>query len=246
VRTLAWDGCRNVRDLGGLPTEDGGVTRFGAVVRADNLRRLTPAGWRALLDYGVRSAVDLRRPDELAFDPPEPCPIGVVNVSLIGREPAVVEAQNAIISAAADPDEGIRAVYLDMLETFSGNFAGVVAAVARAPSGGVVIHCLVGRDRTGLVAALLLRVAGVGRAAVAGDWSLSGRNLAAELEEWVSAPPDQAEREKRLRWVHGSSPAAMESVLDELEGRYGSAREYLRAAGADEADLELVRGRLRG
>src|SRR5207237_3157705 len=59
-RELAWEGCLNVRDLGGLPTEDGGQMRYGQVVRADSVRQLTDAGWKAVADYGVRTVVDLR------------------------------------------------------------------------------------------------------------------------------------------------------------------------------------------
>jgi protein-tyrosine phosphatase len=65
-RVLVWDGCVNVRDLGGLPLEGGGETRSGVVVRADSIRGLTERGWQELLDYGVRSAIDLRAADELA------------------------------------------------------------------------------------------------------------------------------------------------------------------------------------
>ncbi len=235
MRTLAWDGCRNVRDLGGLPIEDGGETRFGAVVRADNLRRLSAAGWEALLDYGVRTAIDLRRPDELAVDPPGPRPIEVVNVDLCPLD--VIHA---------DPGLDLRGAYLEILETFHGNFALAIGAVARAPAGGVVVHCLVGRDRTGLVAALLLRLVGVEIAAVAADWGESEANLVAELEAWVAAAPDLLERDRRRAWANGDLPAAMEDVLAELDGRYGSASEYLRAGGAEEAELELARARLRG
>ena len=82
-----------------------------------------------------------------------------------------------------------------MLETFHANFARAIGAVAQAPEGGVVVHCLVGRDRTGLVAALLLRVAGVEASAVAADWAESEANLAAELRAWVAA----AERASRAK-----------------------------------------------
>jgi hypothetical protein len=67
-RVLAWDGCINVRDLGGLPTEDGRETRFGIVVRADAIRGLTDKGLKALADYGFRLAIDLRADDEVAQD----------------------------------------------------------------------------------------------------------------------------------------------------------------------------------
>ncbi|MEX0673173.1 MAG: tyrosine-protein phosphatase, partial [Gaiellaceae bacterium] len=69
TRELVWDGCVNVRDLGGLPTGDGRTTLFERVVRADSVRQLTEAGWQALAEYGVRRIVDLRWHDELAQDP---------------------------------------------------------------------------------------------------------------------------------------------------------------------------------
>src|SRR5262249_24471543 len=74
-RELAWDGCLNVRDLGGHPTDDGGETRYGAVVRADSVRQLSDAGWAALVEYGVDTIVDLRMDQELAADPPADLPV---------------------------------------------------------------------------------------------------------------------------------------------------------------------------
>ena len=71
-RSLAWDGCFNVRELGGLQTASGGRTRRGVVVRADNVRRLTGAGWQAALDHGVRRVVDLRFESEVPGEPDAP------------------------------------------------------------------------------------------------------------------------------------------------------------------------------
>src|SRR5436190_18952958 len=68
ARRLRWDACYNTRDLGGYVTADGGYTRWGAFVRADNLSRLTPAGQSALIEYGVRTVIELRRADELTID----------------------------------------------------------------------------------------------------------------------------------------------------------------------------------
>ena|SRR6266542_4116145 len=69
ARVLNWDACLNARDLGGYPTGDGGQTRWGVCVRADTLSRLTSVGRTALLDYGVRTIIDVRRADELQVDP---------------------------------------------------------------------------------------------------------------------------------------------------------------------------------
>src|SRR3954453_22259393 len=87
ARHLDWDGCRNVRDLGGLPTADGRVTRVGALVRADALDRLTTAGWAALWGHGVRTVVDLRNADELRPDgAPRHADLATLHVPLDGVE----------------------------------------------------------------------------------------------------------------------------------------------------------------
>jgi len=85
TRALAWEGCLNVRDLGGVPLSGGGVTRFGALLRADNVGRLTHAGWRSLAGHGVVRIVDLRWAEERAEDPPRELEVDSVHVSLLGR-----------------------------------------------------------------------------------------------------------------------------------------------------------------
>jgi protein-tyrosine phosphatase len=244
-RVLDWDGCLNVRDLGGHPTEDGGVTRFGRVVRADSIRQLTDSGWKAALDHGIRTAVDLRFRQELDDDPPGELPIDVVHLSLLG-EPDEERWRELDRRAAEldDPAEATRFVYLEMLEHHGPQFAAAFAAIAEAKPGGVLVHCAGGKDRTGLVSAILLRLAGVAPAAVAADYALSERYLAPRHEQWLAEAADDTERE-RLRRLTVTPVAAMLGVLDELERRYGSAAAYLRAAGASDATLARVRVRLR-
>src|SRR5262245_29445429 len=89
LRELVWDGCLNVRDLGGHRTVDGSETRYGSVVRADSVRQLTDEGWTAAVDYGVRTVVDLREGGELEADPPGDVPVEVVHVPFLERDPAV-------------------------------------------------------------------------------------------------------------------------------------------------------------
>ena len=81
-RNLAWDGLLNARDLGGHPTGDGGETRWGQVVRADSVRQLSDEGWQAVVDYGIRTVVDLRSDEELAADPPAELPVGAVTAAI--------------------------------------------------------------------------------------------------------------------------------------------------------------------
>ena len=236
MRDLAWDGCLNVRDLGGHPTEDGRETRFGAVVRADSVRRLSDVGWGALVEHGITRIVDLRMQQELDVDPPAELPVEVVHLSVLGElDP---EAEAAIDALATTRD-----VYLEFLERYRPNFARAVAAVGDAPPGGVLIHCHSGKDRTGLLVALLLRLAGVRAAEIADDYALSEQRLAPVLERWIAEAGDETERERRRR-ISETPREAMLEVLEELERRYGSVRGYLLAGGASEEEIDRAAARL--
>ena len=160
-RDLAWDGLLNARDLGGHATEDGGETRWGQVVRADSVRQLSDDGWKAVVDYGIRTVVDLRSEEELAADPPAELPVDAVHVPFFDQDPKVFEEVEEASVRATSHAEATREVYLIFLEHFRRNVAAAIRAVAQAPAGGVVVHCHGGKDRTGLVTAFLLRVAGV-------------------------------------------------------------------------------------
>jgi protein-tyrosine phosphatase len=244
-RRLEWEGCLNVRDLGGHPTEDGGETRIGAVVRADSVRRLTEEGWRSLVDYGIRRIVDLRLASELDEDTPGELPVEVVHVPFFEDVPLdrQVEIAERWLSAPDDVS-ATRDGYLEMLETYRANVAVAISAVAQAPEGGVLIHCMGGKDRTGLVAALLLRLAGVPIADIAADYGLSAENIKPLWQQWVEDAGDDSERELRRR-LSASPVDAMQQVLETLEREHGSVRSYLLAAGVVENDLDYARARLR-
>lgn len=243
-RDLHWDGCLNVRDLGGHRTADGAETRFGSVVRADSIRQLTEDGWAAAVDYGVRSVVDLRAGEELEADAPGDLPVSVTHVSFFESDPAVFEEVEAAASAAPDYQAATREVYLIFLERFRENLARAIRAVARAPEGAVVVHCVGGKDRTGLVTAFLLRLAGVDTAQIADDYELSEQRLKPRHDRWLAEAGTEEERE-RLRRIAATPAGAIVGVLDEIERRYGSVEAYLRSAGLTDEDLRLARKRLR-
>ena len=122
-RSLVWDGCFNVRDLGGLETASGGRTRRGMVVRADNVRRLTAAGWQAAFDHGVRRVVDLRFENEVPGEPDAHGDFEVVVVPLRrGHNP---EAARAFEQALLDAD--------DLAPVFA---AGYIRTLEDAPQSG--------------------------------------------------------------------------------------------------------------
>ena len=226
-RVLAWDGCINVRELGGLPLEGGGSTAFGVAVRADSIRSLTDGGWRALADYGVRVAVDLRGDDELALDPPGDVPIEVVREPVPGDTVPIVREWPSMLEA-----------YRGLLEEFAPRFAATVTRVARSEEP-VVIHCQGGRDRTGLAVALMLRLAGVPLDVIAADHALSDENWAPHHAQWISEAPDEGEQERRRR-ITRPAGETMARVVESIDPRA-----YLLAGGADERDLDTLVVRLR-
>jgi protein tyrosine/serine phosphatase len=247
-RELSWDGCLNVRDLGGHPTIDGHETRYGRIVRADSIRQLTDAGWRALVDYGIRTVVDLRGHHELRDDPPRELPVDVVHAPFMEtNEEEWREIEREIdASRAAAPDfpTSTRDVYLIFLEHFRANAAGSLRAVARAPEGGLVIHCVGGKDRTGLLCAFVLHLAGVAIEDIAADYALSEERLRPRHEMWLAEAESEAEREW-IRRVSRTPAEAMAGVFSDLERRCGGVRAFLRGGGATDEDLELAAARLR-
>jgi protein-tyrosine phosphatase len=231
-RHLDWDGCLNVRDLGGLPTGDGRVTRRGAVVRADSLDRLTPGGWAALYAHGVRTVVDLREADERADGIDRPGGITVVTVPLDDND------DNDFWYRCIDDDiDGTPLYYRPFLERKADRCVAAVRAVARAAPGGVVVHCGIGRDRTGLVSLLLLTLAGVTAEAVAADYALSGERL---QRYFADGRPDRGDPVAERLAERGTT---IEHVLDELLRGF-DAEARLTEAGLGADDLASVRARL--
>lgn len=227
-RVLRWDGCVNVRDLGGLPLEDGGETAFGVCVRSDTIRVLTPAGWQALAEYGVLVAVDLRADFEVAADPPGDVPIEVRHLAVNGDELEAVREWRTMHEA-----------YRALLARFGREFAAAITTVARADEP-VVVHCHGGRDRTGLTCGMMLRLAGVPLDAIAADHALSDVNLAPLTAQWIDAPGEDWEVERRRR-VTSAAGETMAEILTELD-----VREYLLDAGAEQAALDRLVARIRG
>ena len=246
MRTLSWAGCHNVRDLGGLPLAAGGETRFGVVVRADSLRQLSDAGWRQALDYGVRRVVDLRFSEERASDSSVEAPVEVVHVSLFGEHDPVAEREwgtrGRSTPVAADM---FAASYTYTVDQQIPNVVAAVEAIAGVEDGCVAVHCFGGKDRTGIVSALLLSVAGVDDETVGRDYALSDPGVMRLLDTWIAAAEDDAELAFRGR-VATSPAEAMTRTLAHVRTRWGGAQEYLVVHGVDADSLERLRLRLVG
>jgi protein-tyrosine phosphatase len=238
MRYLEWEACYNIRDIGGYARKDG-----GAIIRADNLYRLTPAGRAALLAYGVRTLIDLRFAEELAKIPSpfadgaaERNGLRYLNIPLLGDRSEAVEA---LFRDAPS----VQARYCLALDYAGASFARVITAVADAPTGGVLVHCHAGRDRTGTVVALLLALVGVPPEIIVEDYALSDRYLQPLNEEFMQSMPGPREREKFAYELMITRPT-MRGFLSYLDDKYGGAEAYLRTQGVSEERLERIRKRL--
>lgn len=222
---LDWDGCLNVRDLGGLPLEGGGAIRERALVRSDSLSLLTPAGVEAARAYQLARIVDLRKPQEVERRPHP-----------FQHEPVYA---NRPVQEHGDPTEGAWAeLYISLLEMRPGRFARAMATVADAPDGPVLVHCAVGKDRTGLIVAMSLLLAGADREAVIGDYLLTNERLAsvyADPAHFAAEPP--ARRTPPTR-------DAIERTLEHLDREHGGIMGYLTKGGFTEAQRDRLVERL--
>ena len=230
-RVLRWDGCVNVRDLGGLPLADGGETAYRVVVRADSLPGLTDAGRRALVDYGVTLVVNLRpqREEEALV---APLPVPVVRAPMEPRGlPAAWEWPS------------MREAYLELADQYRGELARALTALGDAAPP-TAIHCAGGRDRTGIACGMALWLAGVEPDVIAADHALSDESWAPFNDKWLAEAPTERERERRRR-ISKPAGRTLAEVLEEIEDGDGI-REYLLGAGAAERALDRLVARLRG
>ena len=235
-RHLDWDGCFNVRDLGGLPTLGGAHTRRGAAVRADSLNKLTDRGWAGLVEHGVRTVIDLRNDFEREAEPDlatRPEAVTTLQLPLDGFEDR--EFWDAV---ARGPQFGTPIYYAAHLRRMPQRSAAVLQAIAAAEPGGVAFHCVGGRDRSGQVAILLLHLAGVPTDEIIADYELSDPNL---TPLWrARGEPDQAAVNAAFLAERGTSAALLISeLLDQLD-----VNQALRQGGLTDADLGALHARL--
>jgi protein tyrosine/serine phosphatase len=234
TRHLDWEGCWNVRDLGGLPTVSGATTRFRAVVRSDDPRKLTAAGWASLQAHGIRTIVCLQTIGAERNEPdraPRPRDLKTLSVAVEDFSDTQIMDRYAGSEIWSTP-----LYYRDALGRWPDRSAAAIRAIATARPGGVLVHCGVGRDRTGLVVLLLLALSGVPRDEIIADYELSYERMRAE--------GNVEEVETIHECLAGEHTTARESLLATLESIDVEA--CMRGGGLSEGHLEAARARLMG
>jgi protein-tyrosine phosphatase len=237
-RRLDWPDCRNTRDLGGLP-RPGGLTRSGVLVRSDSLRSLNAAGQEAMVTYGVTTVIDLRSESEVAASPspfatPEPA---AALAPAYTHMPLIDDATMLKLAEASNMFDR----YLMMLEHRSAAFSGIFSTLANT-EGTVVFHCFAGKDRTGMVAAMSLALAGVDVDSIAADYAETDSQMAKRYEEWLAAASPEQLQDMRddLR----CPPERIVGVLEHIDKRWGGVEGYLEAAGMPATDISNLRSKL--
>ncbi len=256
---MSWidlEGAANVRDVGGLPTIDGRVTRSGVLVRADNLQDLTPADVARLTgELGVRTVLDLRTTGELHLEGPGPLratDLAHHHVPLIPEwegEPDSSEVERAVPhrpDRAGRTPTDMTGYYVGYLEDAPQNLARALRVLADPSTGPALVHCAAGKDRTGVVVAIALSLAGVTRDAVVADYVRSAERIEAVLARLQASPtygPGLAGLSADdLRPRAGS----MERFLDHVDSAYGGPHGLAMALGVGEETVARLGARLVG
>ena len=259
-RWIVLQGAANVRDLGGLPTADGGTTVSGRILRADNLQGLTEHDIALLVsDLKLRHVVDLRSETEVRLEGPGPLTllpeVGHHHHSLFAEGGRFTDVEADTIDDRVLPWQGEQAEE-DLAELrVTGYYYGylrarpdsVVAAlrVLARDDGLAVVHCAAGKDRTGVVSALALAVAGVTREAIVEDYAVTGQRLEGILARLRASHTYRDDLDSKPVDSHLPRPEYMAQFLSTLDDRFGGPLGWLHGQGWTEADTEALRGRLR-
>jgi len=230
------EGAFNVRELGGYPVS-GGATSFHKFLRADDLGRLTERDIQTLLDYGVIAVIDLRSGAELR-NLPNPFAtletVEYVNLPLMSDAAAAPDLTRVMADV---PEDYLKQAYIEMLVNSQMVIAEIFRFIARHPDGCVLFHCAAGKDRTGVIAALLLGLAGVARADILANYSLTHTYLRENR-----AMMDVSEQFPRALMY--SLIEYMEPALDLIEKQYDGFAHYLSAIGVSEDEMQVIKRKL--
>jgi protein-tyrosine phosphatase len=242
-RHVAFDALFNVRDLGGYRTAGGRTTRWQTLYRADGMNRVGGSDLARLAALGLRTVVDLRTHGELAERgrfPVDAMPVAYHHLPVI-RE----TWENWDVARDVDPVEFLAQRYQEMLDEGAPALAAALEVLADPAAYPAVFHCAAGKDRTGVLAAVILGVLGVDDDTVATDYGLS-RAAMDTLVEWLRANVPEAldAMTDQPAAFLDAPPRAMHEVLALVRAEHGSMVGYVASIGVAPATVEALRGNL--
>lgn len=223
------DGVTNVRDVGGMPAA-GGRIRSGVLLRSGQLSGVTTTGAEALRSR-VSHIVDLRDGEEVAAEPTE----------IAGPDTTHLPLFLGSVRSFFETDTSLEDLYLHLLEESGDRLVSAIRVIAQGEP--TLVHCTVGKDRTGVTVALALAAVGADREAIIEDYALTESQLPPERSRLIA----QYLRSRHPEAVNAvalatQSPApVMRKLLEGVDERWGSAAGYLRANGMTDAELDALR-----
>ena len=240
-RLVPLSGAFNFRDLGGYPAGDGEVVRRGRLFRSDGLHRLTDPDIDILRSLGLATIIDLRTPGEVKH----------TGRGLLGDEAmryhhlAVMQrGAGEAVGAPAPAGDDLAERYLWYLDTGRQALVEAIGLVAEPANHPLVFHCTAGKDRTGVLAALVLDILGVDREVIVADYVITADRLDLIIDRIRADPTYSAGMSKVPASRFTVEAGTMERFLDELHAIFGDARSWAIGAGVSPADLDRMRADL--
>lgn len=238
TRHVAFERLHNFRDLGGYPTRDGRTVRWGRLYRSDSLSKLQGEDWRRFLDLGVRTVIDLRYPWEIADRGRVPHHDGLAYHNLsIEHRPYDQASLGEDVEVGRYLADRYAEVALDGVK----ELRRALEVIAEDDSAPLVMHCASGKDRTGLLAALVLTLLGVDEETIIEDFALTGLATERLVADWSAAHGGTTPS-----WPgYGRAPEeVMRLFLADLTASHGSVQAYVTGGlGVDDAVTEALRAR---
>lgn len=241
TRHIALQGAFNVRDLGGYKTASGGVTPWGTFLRADALHELTQADVETLLEMGLSTVIDLRSDLEIAREPSRFAAHDQVSYNHIGLFDGL-----APFDAFIKPTSGLSlsARYIGAMETCRQAMGNVARTIAHAPEGTVLFNCTAGKDRTGIVAAMLLSIAGVSNEDIAHDYALTTEIAGPLMNRLKMSAIERGLEEDVANRLFSSDKTEMDAFLHHVESRYSGFVNYFDAEPIGPEYIRLIKQRM--
>jgi protein-tyrosine phosphatase len=233
-RFLALAGADNARDLGGLPAADGRWTRTGRLVRAELTHALTDADIDLLsLELNLRTLIDLRGDDEVAAAP------------LLWPGENIRRLHCPLPFRSGQTRSGGRhdfiSTYLGYLELDHVPLVRAIRALLDPDNHAVLYHCAAGKDRTGVLSAIVLEILGVPREAIAADYALSATRIHRVVARLAPIEIYSPDPNAAAAGVLAAEPGTILTFLDELDARHGGAERWLLTHGVQPREIERFR-----
>ena len=247
-RYIELEGAYEIRDIGGYSTQDGRRTRWRTLLRSANLDKLTPESQQALIDYGVRTVIDLRIPDELERRPDvfaRSMTVTYHHHDLVGEEfMRIVSAQTSTVLGPYIGRWTLEKIQ-HILDHRRAHICGTLATLAEPGRLPAIIHCSAGKGRTGLIVALMMGLAGVPPEIIAEDYALTAAVRWSRRSENVPSPGADSPYMSWEEYLQACCPtSAMHQTLELLNHEYGGIKAYVRDGGLTDEQVHRIRSGL--